>query len=111
MRMIIAALVVTATTVASQAACFENLGRTGCTDLETFTPDDLRGLSCQNLWFVRNSIYNDNGYCFRTQAAIAEFDNSDCTVEDAASVQLNQHESANISRIVDVEKEKSCRRN
>lgn len=111
MRMIIAALALAATTVGSQAACFESLGRTGCTDLETFTPDDLRGLSCQNLWFVRNSIYNDNGYCFRTQVAIAEFDNSDCTVQDAARVLFNQHESANISRIVDVEKEKGCRRN
>ncbi len=91
------------------AGCFEGLGTTGCTHIETFSRDDLRGLSCQNLWYVRNSIYNDNGYCFKTQAAKAEFDNSDCYVQDTGKLRFNRHEQANIDRIVRIEKEKGCR--
>ncbi len=68
----------------------------------------LRQLSCDSLWTVRNSIYNDNGYCFKTAAAKAAFDNSDCTVANAANVPLNGVEKTNISRIVRVEKEKHC---
>lgn len=91
------------------AACFESLGTTGCTHLESFGRDELRGLSCQNLWYVRNSIYDDNGYCFRTQAAKAHFDNSDCYVRDTAKLRFNRHEQTNVDRIVQVEKEKGCR--
>lgn len=109
MRMTVAALLLAALPAPAVAGCFENLGTTGCTHLETFSRDDLRGLSCQNLWYVRNSIYNDNGYCFKTKAAKAEFDNSDCFVKDAAKLRLNKHEQANVDRIVRVEKEKGCR--
>ena len=109
MRMTVAALLLTALPAPAVAGCFENLGTTGCTHLETFSRDDLRGLSCQNMWYVRNSIYNDNGYCFKTKAAKAEFDNSDCFVKDAAKLRLNRHEQANVDRIVRVEKEKGCR--
>ncbi len=109
MRMIAAAFLLAALPATASAGCFEGLGTTGCTHLETFGRDDLRGLSCQNLWYVRNSIYNDNGYCFKTQAAKAEFDNSDCFVNDPAKLRFNRHEQANIARIVRVEKEKGCR--
>lgn len=109
MRVIAAVLLVLALPHAASATCFENLGQLGCPNLETFPVDELRRLSCQNLWTVRNSIYNERGYCFRTQAAIDRFDNSDCTVTDAAQLQFNQHEEANVSRIVRVEREKGCR--
>ena len=89
-------------------SCFENLGNTGCPRQETFPLKDIRKLSCQNLWTVRNSIYNDRGYCFKTQTAIQTFDNSDCFVTDAGAIRFNEHEVRNISRIVKVEKEKHC---
>lgn len=106
---IAAALLLVALPGTATAACFEGLGTTGCTHLETFGREELRTLSCQNLWYVRNSIYDDNGYCFRTQAAKAEFDNSDCYVRDAGKLRFNRHEQANIDRIVRVEREKGCR--
>ena len=33
---------------------------------------------CYDLWYERNSIYNDNGYCFNTREGRRTFDNSDC---------------------------------
>lgn len=92
----------------AHAACYEDLGNTGCPDREVFSYADLRRLSCQNLWYVRNNIYNEAGLCFRTAAAQAAFDNSDCTTYDAASLPLNSNELKNISRIRKVEKEKGC---
>lgn len=109
MRMTAAALFLTLLPATASASCFENLGRTGCTDTESFSADTLRFLSCQSLWTVRNSIYDDHGYCFKTAAAKAEFDNSDCYENDASQLRFNQHEQANINRIVQVEKEKGCR--
>jgi hypothetical protein len=88
--------------------CFEGLGNTGCPWKETFPNAQLKQLSCQNLWQVRNSIYDRHGYCFKTQDAIDVFDNSDCSVQNAASIQFNQHESTNISRIKKIEKNKGC---
>jgi YARHG domain len=34
--------------------------------------------ACPELWFERNAIYDDNGYCFKTEKGRATFDNSDC---------------------------------
>lgn len=93
---------------AASAACYEDLGSTGCPDREVFPYSDLRRLSCQNLWYVRNNIYNEAGLCFRTAAAQAAFDNSDCTTWDASTLPLNSNEQSNISRIRKVEKEKGC---
>lgn len=89
------------------AACFES--GVGCTDDHRISTSVLRGLSCDALWTVRNSIYNDNGYCFKTSAARSVFDNSDCYVNNAANLHFNSYESTNISRIVSVEKQFGCR--
>jgi hypothetical protein len=88
--------------------CFEGLGNTGCPWKETFPNAQLKQLSCQNLWYVRNSIYDRRGYCFKTDDAKEVFDNSDCWVKNAANIQFNKHESANISRIKKIEKNKGC---
>ena len=34
---------------------------------------DYRDMSCRELWFARNQIYADKGYCFKTDRARAEF--------------------------------------
>lgn len=109
MRLPAAAFLFFALPSAALAACFENLGSTGCTDMEVFGVAELRGLSCQNLWYVRNSIYDDHGYCFRTRAAQAEFDNSDCYETESSRLRFNRHEQTNIDRIVQVERQKGCR--
>ncbi|MFN3547241.1 MAG: YARHG domain-containing protein [Mesorhizobium sp.] len=94
----------------ANAACFEDVGGTGCTNDSLFPEANLRRLSCENLWYVRNSIYDDNGYCFRTKRAQAAFDNSDCYVRDQGQVKLNSYERQNVARIAKVERQKSCPR-
>lgn len=93
---------------AAQAACYENLGKTGCTDAEVFPRSDLRQLSCENLWWVRNSIYHEHGYCFRTAKARAQFDISSCSVTDATKLKFNGFERGNVLRIREIEIAKGC---
>lgn len=88
--------------------CFENLGNTGCPWKETFPNWQLKQLSCQNLWYVRNSIYDRRGYCFKTDDAKDVFDNSDCWVKNANNIDFNKHEWANITRIRKIEDNRGC---
>jgi hypothetical protein len=85
--------------------CFELIG---CSDSDYFRTSDLRQLSCENLWYVRNRIYDENGYCFRTWRAQQAFDNSDCSVNEQEAVSLNHYERTNVSRIVSVESNEGC---
>ena len=48
----------------AKADCFEVIG---CTDSDWFDSDDLEEFSCENLWHVRNRIYDEHGYCFSTE--------------------------------------------
>ncbi len=34
---------------------------------------DYSDMSCDDLWYARNAIYADEGYCFKTDAALQEF--------------------------------------
>ena len=88
-----------------RADCFEDIG---CTDSDEFDVDDLIYLSCENLWYVRNRIYDENGYCFRTERARDAFDNSDCWVRSQSKVKLSHIERHNVNEIVAAEDEKSC---
>jgi hypothetical protein len=92
----------------AQGICLEGLGRSGCPDRETFTQAQLRRLSCQNLWHVRNSIFKARGYCFKTDVAIAAYGNDGCAWEDEAKVPLNTHERNNVLAIRRVERAKGC---
>lgn len=103
----VAALAVLAAASGARAACFES--GIGCTDDHTMSRQQLRALSCDALWTVRNSIYDENGYCFRTARAKQVFSNEDCTVTNASALRLNSYERANIERITAVEREKGCR--
>lgn len=110
LKKIVPALLLSMLPLSADAAtyCFENLGNTGCPWKETFPRSQLRQLSCQNLWYVRNSIYDRRGYCFKTQDGKDVFDNSDCTVKNAANIKFNGHEQNNISRIRSIENQKGC---
>lgn len=89
----------------AQADCFEDIG---CTDSDRFDVDDLVELSCENLWFVRNRIYDENGYCFRTKRARQQFDNSDCWVREQANVKMSTIERGNVNAIVEAESQNGC---
>ena len=62
--------------------------------------------SCEELWFMRNDIYNMRGYCFTTPKAMATFDNSDCVSSDPNI--LNSFEQHNVNVIKQVERQKGC---
>ena len=100
-----AAAAVLAGTGSASASCFES--GVGCTDTDLAPFAALQQLSCDSLWTVRNSIYNDNGACFVTAKAKAVFDNTGC-MYTTGNTPLNPVETQNISRIRQVEKQKHC---
>jgi YARHG domain len=87
------------------AGCYENVG---CTNQEHFSRNELRRFSCQNLAFLRNSIYGENGYCFKSSEYRAIFPNETCRFTNDADVPLNDYERANILAIVEIERGKGC---
>lgn len=102
---LILALTLLAATGPAFASCYENIG---CTDSDRFSRPALRQLSCENLWMVRNEIYKEAGYCFKTERAIDYFGNAHCTVENMNAVPLSEIERYNIDQIVAVERQQGC---
>ena len=64
--------------------------------------------SCYDLWYERNQIYDDNGFCFKTQLGQETFDNSDCYTNNA---QLTRAEQKRVAQIKAEEKRKRCKVN
>jgi len=89
----------------ARADCYENIG---CTDSDMMSVDDLENLSCQNLWHVRNRIYDENGYCFTTARGRHAFDNSDCSVHSQSKVKLSAVERHNVNAILAAEAANGC---
>jgi hypothetical protein len=87
------------------AGCFEGVG---CTHNERLKEANLRPLNCENLWFVRNAIYAENGYCFKTELAISAFGNDNCRFANIGEVPLNKYEHYNVALIQKVEGRKGC---
>ena len=55
---------------------------------------------CGDLWFNRNQIYKDAGYCFRTTRAIRAFGNAGCRFDDVDDLPLSASQRRAISEIV-----------
>jgi hypothetical protein len=89
----------------ARANCYELIG---CTNSDYFKQSQLKQLSCQILWEVRNTIYKENGYCFHTAKAIKVFGNAGCQYDDAAQVPLNAAERHNVLAIKKAERKKGC---
>lgn len=104
-KSIVLALLLLGATGPAIANCYEDIG---CTDTDHFSKSQLRGLSCENLWMVRNSIYQENGYCFKTQRAINYFGNGQCTISNMSAVPLSPTERFNVGQIAAVERQKGC---
>jgi YARHG domain len=80
----------------------------GCTDSEYFAVHQLEQASCQVLWEVRNTIFKERGYCFRTAKAAKAFGNAGCLYDDVTRVPRNDFERANISAVKGLESSKGC---
>lgn len=70
------------------------------------SPDELYGLSCDQLWVARNEMFDRRGYCFTSGRGQSYFDNADCTTSDAGI--LNKTEKANVTTIKEVEAAQGC---
>jgi YARHG domain-containing protein len=89
----------------ARANCYELIG---CSNQNYFKSSDLMQLGCQPLWEVRNWIYKENGYCFKTPKAIKAFGNAGCQYDDITQVPLNQFEQYNVKAIKKAEANKGC---
>lgn len=89
----------------ARANCYEIIG---CSDSQYFKGSDLKQLSCQALWEVRNWIYKERGYCFKTPKAIKAFGNAGCLYDDIEQVPLNQFEAYNVKAVKKAEANKGC---
>lgn len=105
LRSLLVAMTLLAATGPAMANCYEVIG---CDDSDYFQRNDLRQLSCQSLWEVRNLIYQQNGYCFKTDRARAVFSNEGCWITDQGKVSLNAYERDNVATIAAVERSKGC---
>jgi hypothetical protein len=89
----------------AMAACYDIIG---CADEDKFRKSDLREFSCEGLYDLRNTIYKENGYCFKTERAIDYFGNEGCYITQQSRVKLNGIEKYNVAQIVAVEKQFGC---
>lgn len=62
--------------------------------------------SCDSLWYFRNQIFSEAGYCFKTDRAIQAFGNDGC-VSGSYSI-LNKYERANVTMLKSIEQAKGC---
>ena len=62
--------------------------------------------SCFDLWYERNSIYDENGYCFSTELAQEYFDNDDCWTKRP---KFSRSEQRQIEAIKEEEDDRGCR--
>jgi hypothetical protein len=61
--------------------------------------------SCYDLWYQRNAIFDENGYCFKTELGQQTFDNSDCWTD---TPQLSKAEQKRVDAIRKEERRRGC---
>ncbi|HEX2334866.1 MAG TPA: YARHG domain-containing protein [Hyphomicrobiaceae bacterium] len=66
------------------------------------------GMTCDQLWVARNSIYKLRGYCFKTQRAIQYFGNSGCIYQNEGDVPFTPADRALIAQYVAQERAQGC---
>jgi hypothetical protein len=64
--------------------------------------------SCASLWYRRNQIYKDAGYCFKTARAIRAFGNAGCSYDDINDVPLSAYQHAIMRDIAAQEQRMGC---
>ena len=66
------------------------------------------GMTCDQLWVARNSIYKVHGYCFRTQRAIQHFGNAGCIHQSENDIPFTQAERTLIAQYLAQERAQGC---
>jgi YARHG domain len=67
-----------------------------------------QGNICAQLWQLRNSIYKEKGFCFKTARAIRYFGNAGCRFDNEAAVPLTSYERQRIAVIQSRERALAC---
>ncbi|MDZ7576061.1 MAG: caspase family protein [Pseudotabrizicola sp.] len=68
-------------------------------------PAPVTGNSCFDLWYARNAIFAERGYCFTSAEGKKWFDNSQC---HTSAPQLSSAETAEVNAIKAREKAQGC---
>jgi hypothetical protein len=71
---------------------------------------DIADFTCEQLWFGRNSIFKEAGYCFKTSRAISAFGNAGCQYDDITLVPLSAENQSFAAAIQRAEQMKACPR-
>jgi hypothetical protein len=71
---------------------------------------NLYRLSCSELWYERNNIFKDAGYCFNTRRAIRAFGNAGCSYDSEYDLPLSDRDRQRVNAIKRIEREKGCPR-
>jgi hypothetical protein len=106
-----AALAATAFAGPVLADCYDLLG---CSDSAEFSAhysylvSAANGPTCDFLYQMRNRIYAQHGYCFKTARGISEIGNQGCTTSDMNKVALNKFERDNAATILKAENARHC---
>jgi YARHG domain-containing protein/SH3 domain-containing protein len=69
---------------------------------------EITDFSCEQLWFGRNSIFKEAGYCFKTPRAITAFGNAGCLYDDINAVRLSAENQNFVESIRRAERAKAC---
>lgn len=64
--------------------------------------------SCDELWYQRNLIYKEAGYCFKTANAVRSFGNAGCRFDNQTDVPLSARDRAEIDSIRSMERTMRC---
>ena len=64
--------------------------------------------SCSSLWYARNQVYKDAGYCFKTARAIRAFGNAGCGYDNVNDVPLSANQRALVQGIIEQERRMGC---
>jgi hypothetical protein len=68
----------------------------------------LLTMSCEQLWFGRNTVFKERGYCFKTPRAISVFGNAGCRYDDEYAVPLSVPDRNFIAAIRQAERQLHC---
>jgi hypothetical protein len=96
-------------TLGGQGALADCYDVFGCSNRNAFRLHDLlSGPNCDFLYTMRNAIYAEHHYCFRTPRGIATFGNAGCVSNDPGALGLNGIERANAATILKAERTLGC---
>ena len=71
---------------------------------------EAQAQSCSELWYRRNSIYKQAGYCFKTARAIQAFGNAGCSYDSESDVPLSARQRGIVAAIREQERDLGCPR-